>query len=169
MRIDVKSGRWGSAAKLAPHRLGTAPALGLAGNGGLFSVTQAVTYQEMNHATVLAAADNQGKTSAALRPRLEALEDRSAPATLQVTSALDDVTKVDTLRYAVAHAGNGDKIVLKADVLASGITLTQGELLLTQQDLTIDTKAGPAPVTISGDNLSRIFEVAPGPTSRSTT
>ena len=44
----------------------------------------------------------------------------------------------------------------------AGITLTQGELLLTQQNLTIDTKAGQPPVTISGGNLSRIFEVATG-------
>ena len=78
-----------------------------------------------------------------------------APATLQVTSGLDNLTTPGTLRYAVAHAVNGDKIVLKSDV-----TLTLGEVLLTQQNLTIDTKAGP--VTISGDNLSRIFEVTAG-------
>ncbi len=79
-----------------------------------------------------------------------------------MTSPLDSLTTPGTLRYAVAHAGNGDRIVLKADALAAGITLTQGELLLTQQNLTIDTKAGNDPVTISGDNLSRIFELATG-------
>src|SRR6516162_5858938 len=69
--------------------------------------------------------------------RLEALEDRSVPSTIPVTSSLDDVTQRGTLRYAVAHAGNGDTILLTGAVKTTGITLTQGELLLTQQDLTI--------------------------------
>src|SRR4051794_65642 len=100
----------------------------------------------------------------AFRPALEVLEDRRVPATLPVTSTLDDVTQRGTLRYAVAHAGDGDTILLTPAVARAGITLTQGELLLTQQNLTIASAAPPRPVTISGNHLSRIFEVAGGAT-----
>src|SRR5947209_5973222 len=96
------------------------------------------------------------------RPRLVLLEDRCVPSTLPVTSPLDDVTQRGTLRYAVAHAGNGDTILLTGAVAQAGITLNQGELLLTQQHLTIRSAAAPNPVTISGGNLSRVFEVASG-------
>ena len=81
--------------------------------------------------------------------------------TLPVTSSLDDVTQRGTLRYAVAHAGNGDTILLAPAIQGGGITLTQGELLLGQKGLTIKS-VGNAPRTISGGGISRIFEVAPG-------
>jgi predicted outer membrane repeat protein len=96
------------------------------------------------------------------RPRLEALEDRCVPSTLSVTSTLDDVTQKGTLRYAVANAGDGDTILLTEAVRDTGITLTQGELVLTQQDLTIRSASADHPVAISGNNLSRILEVAGG-------
>ena len=38
----------------------------------------------------------------------------------------------------------------------------RGELILTQQNLTIRTEAGQPPVTISGGGTSRVFEVATG-------
>jgi hypothetical protein len=95
------------------------------------------------------------------RPGLECLEGRWVPSTLPVTSALDDATQRGTLRYAVAHAQSGDTILLTPAIHGAGITLTQGELLLSQQGLTIKS-AGSAPVTISGGNLSRVFEVASG-------
>jgi hypothetical protein len=68
-----------------------------------------------------------------------------------------------TLREAVSLASvlSGSNTVTFADSLASGtVTLTAGELLLTH-DLSI---AGPAagPVTVSGNNASRVFEVAAG-------
>ena len=44
------------------------------------------------------------------RPRLEALENRCVPAVLFVTKTLDDISVPGTLRYAVAHANNGDTI-----------------------------------------------------------
>lgn len=81
--------------------------------------------------------------------------------TIPVTSALDDPTQRGTLRYAVAHAGNGDTILLTPAIHGAGITLTQGELLLGQQGLTIKS-VGNAPVTISGGGSSRVFEVAGG-------
>src|SRR4051794_6163413 len=67
------------------------------------------------------------------RLRLLALEDRCVPSTVQVTSPLDDGT-AGTLRYALATAHNGDKIVLAGAALG-GITLTHGELLLTAKAL----------------------------------
>jgi hypothetical protein len=67
-----------------------------------------------------------------------------------------------TLRHAVAHAVDGDTILLTGAVKTNGITLTQGELILTQQNLTIRSAARPNPVTISGGGNSRIFEVAGG-------
>jgi hypothetical protein len=102
------------------------------------------------------------------RPGLEHLEGRCVPSTLRVTHDLNvhaptDLTGLPgTLEWAVANAQNGDTILLTADVERTGITLTQGELILTQQNLTIETEAGKAPVTISGHGLSRVFELAPG-------
>jgi hypothetical protein len=90
------------------------------------------------------------RTKSAPRARLqvETFEDRWVPSTLAVTSPLDDVNIHGTLRYAVAHAGNGDTILLTPAVGAAGITLTQGELLLGQQGLTV-ASATSAP-TLSG-------------------
>ena len=90
------------------------------------------------------------------------------PSTLRVNHdfnihvAADQTTAHGTLPWAVANAHNGDTILLSGDALQNGITLTQGELILTQQNLTITTDAGQPAPTISGDNLSRVFEVAPG-------
>lgn len=108
----------------------------------------------------------KGGTRQAPRVRLalDALEDRCVPSTFAVTSTLDDagyLTEPGTLRYAVANAQNGDTIVIKGSAAASGITLTQGELVLTQQKLTIKTQ-GDSQATISGGGLSRVFEIAPG-------
>jgi hypothetical protein len=82
------------------------------------------------------------------------------PSTLPVTSTLDDVSKPGTLRYAVAHAGDGDTIRFSPALHGAPIVLTQGELLLTH-DVTIEPLKG-GPQTISGNNLSRVFELAPG-------
>ena len=94
------------------------------------------------------------------RPSLENLEDRWVPSTLMVTRSIDDVSQHGTLRWAVANAQDGDTILLTNVVKNTGITLTQGELVL-GQDVTIEAK-GKTPVTISGGDLSRIFKVAPG-------
>ncbi|HBI44527.1 MAG TPA: hypothetical protein DDY78_17000 [Planctomycetales bacterium] len=96
------------------------------------------------------------------RPRLEYLEDRCVPSTLHVARADDSLTEGGTLRWAVARAQSGDTIDFIGDAGRNGVTLTQGELILTQQNLTIEAATGQPPVTISGDNLSRIFEVAGG-------
>jgi hypothetical protein len=93
------------------------------------------------------------------RPQLSVLEDRSVPATLSVTSAADDGS-AGTLRSVVALAHDGDAIVLKQGAL-SGITLSQGELILKPQNLTIKTQ-GNVIATISGNQNSRIFEINDG-------
>ena len=108
-------------------------------------------------------------TRRTFRPALECLEDRWVPSTLLVTRNIDDVSKHGTLRWAVANAHNGDTILLTGGAYQNGIKLTQGELLLTQQGLTIEAEfghghgpAGQPPATISGGGISRIFEVATG-------
>lgn len=95
----------------------------------------------------------------AFRPRLLALEDRCVPSTLTVTSVADDVSQNHTLRYAVAHAQDGDTIQLTA-AIKGPIVLTQGELILSR-DVTIESVPSRTP-TISGGATSRIFEVAAG-------
>src|SRR5262249_3635493 len=75
------------------------------------------------------------------RPCLERLEGRCVPSTLRVNhdfnvhAAADLTAKHGTLAWAVANAQNGDTIFLTGDVEQTGITLTQGELILTQQNL----------------------------------
>jgi hypothetical protein len=65
-----------------------------------------------------------------------------------------------TLRWAAAHAQNGDIIQILPTDNGAGrhIVLTQGEVLL-NQEVTIEA-LGPA-ATIDGNNSSRIFEVGP--------
>jgi hypothetical protein len=94
-------------------------------------------------------------------PRLEALEDRCVPATLFVNSSADNVFQPGTLRYAVAHANNGDVIdILPLPTAPVGrhIVLLHGELYL-NHSVTIQA-VGPR-ATIDGDHFSRTFEVAP--------
>jgi len=87
------------------------------------------------------------------------LEDRLVPSTLTVTSSADDITQKHTLRYAVAHAQSGDTIQLTA-AIKSPIVLTHGELVL-NNSVTILSVPSRTP-TISGDGISRVFEIAPG-------
>src|SRR5437870_4436087 len=74
--------------------------------------------------------------------------------TLAVTSSADDVTQNHTLRYAVAHAQNGDTILLTA-AIKDPIVLTQGELIVSQ-NVTILSVPAQTP-TISGNGISRVF------------
>jgi hypothetical protein len=64
-----------------------------------------------------------------------------------------------SLRAAIAGANSGDTIVFARSVHA--ITLTSGELLI-PASLAIDGP-GADKLTISGNNLSRVFEIAAGP------
>jgi hypothetical protein len=100
----------------------------------------------------------------AIRPRLEGLEDRCVPTVWAVTNDSDNVNQVGSLRYDVAHAGNGDTIVIPA---GDYIYLTHGELVL-NHDVTIEAEmanGAPGTATIRGDNnvgiaQSRLFEIA---------
>ena len=96
-----------------------------------------------------------------VRLRLEAMEDRCVPALLIVNSPADNINQMGTLRWAVAHANNGDTIAITT---TQPIVLTQGELYLANS---VNIESGVfssfqvTQVTVSGDHLSRIFEVAP--------
>jgi predicted outer membrane repeat protein len=90
------------------------------------------------------------------RPRLEALEERYAPATLYVTSTADD-NSAGTLRAVIAAADGGDTINFGNQVQNQTITLTQGQIAFSKP-LTIDGTTQN--VTISGNNASRIFNIS---------
>jgi predicted outer membrane repeat protein len=94
---------------------------------------------------------------------VEALEDRSVPATIPVTSLLDDGT-AGTLRAAIAQANeNADSDLIDLGGLTGTITLTAGQLTVAH-DLTI---AGPGAgqLAVSGNHASRVFEIASGVTA----
>ena len=95
-------------------------------------------------------------------PNLELLGERIVPSTFHVTTLAD--AGAGSLRAAVAqanaHAG-ADKIVFD-DGLTGTIALTGGEL-----DVTDDLKVngpGADKLTVSGSNLSRVFQVEAGET-----
>ncbi len=93
---------------------------------------------------------------ASYRPNLETLEYRCVPSTLNVTSNADNGA-AGTLRWAVAQAKAGDTI----DIMTTKpIALTQGELYL-NRSVTIESPVGAA-ATISGNGISRVFELAAG-------
>jgi hypothetical protein len=99
------------------------------------------------------------KTPAArrtVRPTLEALEDRWVPSTLTVLNNLD--SGAGSLRAEIAAAHNSDTIVFASRLNGQTITLTSGEVLISH-NVTI---AGPGAgqLTVSGNNASRVFEVA---------
>ena len=99
------------------------------------------------------------KTPAArptFRPTLEALEDRWVPSTLTVLNNLD--SGAGSLRAEIAAAHNSDTIVFASRLNGQTITLTSGEVLISH-NVTI---AGPGAgqLTVSGNNASRVFEVA---------
>jgi predicted outer membrane repeat protein len=97
------------------------------------------------------------------RPSLECLEDRIVLTTWPVTKTIDDATVSGTLRYAVAHAMSGDTIQLVSNQLNGPINLSGKELLL-NKNLTISASDATLKATISGQQLSRVFEVASGVT-----
>jgi len=91
----------------------------------------------------------------------EHLEDRSLLAVLWVTTA--DDSGDGTLRWAIAQANSAsgaDTIQFASELADQTITLTQGELKITD-DLTI-TGLGADQLTISGNSSSRIFEISGG-------
>src|SRR5215469_9922960 len=96
------------------------------------------------------------------RLRLEALEDRTVPSTLTVTSAADDGS-AGTLRAAIAGSSSGDTVNFDPGLAGQTITLTGGELAITQS-LTI-VGLGADQLTVSGNDASRVFDVSGSGTS----
>jgi hypothetical protein len=92
---------------------------------------------------------------------LEQLEERDVPATFTVTNNLD--AGAGSLRQAILDANalpGADTITFDPGVFSTAqtITLTSGELLITDS-VTIDGP-GAGLLTISGNNASRVFDVA---------
>ena len=105
------------------------------------------------------------RPAARYRPQLEVLEDRVTPATLTVTTPLDAVDPNDglfSLREAINAASNGDQITFDQSLNGSTINLTQGKLLI-NKNLDI-LGPGANNLAVSGQNLSRVFEIAFGVT-----
>jgi hypothetical protein len=104
------------------------------------------------------------KAPARSRPRLylEALEDRLAPATFTVINLND--AGPGSLRQAVLDANStaGPELINFQSGLTGTITLTSGQLFVSQ-DLTIN---GPGAdlLTVSGNHASRVFELSAGGT-----
>jgi predicted outer membrane repeat protein len=150
----------------------TAPALGLrAGSNGAFILPQIALERRptMFFSSWLRSRKSsqgprrQGSSLAVAlrcRPRLEALEDRWLPSTLTVTSPLDDGSS-GTLRSTIAAAANGDTIVFDNSLYGQTVTLNGSELLINKA-LTIQG-LGADHLAISGNHLSRVFEVYGSP------
>ncbi len=97
------------------------------------------------------------RPAARCRPQLEALEARTVPSTLTVTSALDDGSS-GTLRSAITAAASGDTIRFSNQLHGHTITLTGGQLAITK-NLDIEGP-GANKVTVSGNNASRVFKIS---------
>jgi hypothetical protein len=94
--------------------------------------------------------------------RLEALEDRTVPSTLTVTSAADDGS-AGTLRAEIAAAVSGDTINFDPSLVGQTITLTSGELAITKS---LDIEGlGANQLAISGNGASRVFDISSGVTA----
>jgi hypothetical protein len=95
------------------------------------------------------------RSPARYRPRIEVLEGRCLPSTLTVTSSAD--SGPGSLRAEIAAASSGDTITFASSLFGQTITLTSGQLDITQS-LTIKGP-GTGKLAISGDGLSRVFEI----------
>jgi hypothetical protein len=109
-----------------------------------------------------------------LRPALLPLEERRLLATFPVTSAADSAPANDpamyTLRWATQQANeatNSSTIDIELGSAAATITLLKGPLTLSNDASAITIYDGPGegPVTISGNNASRVFQVDNGVTA----
>jgi hypothetical protein len=109
------------------------------------------------------------KAPACARLGLEALEERTVPSTFTVLNTLDDGS-VGSLRWAVAQANSNrgdDKIDFSPTVFNTRqtITLTGGQLELSDTTGVTSIVGSAAGVTISGGGQSRVLLVDPSATA----
>jgi hypothetical protein len=93
------------------------------------------------------------------------LEGRCVPSTLTVTTSADETNAKDgvlSLREAIGQAKSGDTIVFDPSLNGQTITLTGSELYI-PKSVTIQGN-GESLTTISGNDLSRVFDVKNGQT-----
>jgi hypothetical protein len=91
------------------------------------------------------------------RPALEGLEDRALPSTLTVLNLNDH--GAGSLREKLARAQDGDTIAFDEALSGGTITLTSGELRVSQS--VAIQGPGADLLSISGDHASRVFEILP--------
>ena len=105
----------------------------------------------------------EASRSRRLRPTAMALEDRTLLSTLMVDSTADDGS-AGTLRWAIgqANASNQADTIEFSSLFAAPhtITLTAGQLVLTDKATTAITGPGANLLTISGNHASRVFDVS---------
>jgi hypothetical protein len=103
-----------------------------------------------------AAVAQESRRPVLYRPRLEALEDRTLLSTLTVLNNLDSGT--GSLRDAIATASTNDTIAFDPSLNGQTITLTSGELAISQN---LDLEGpGASQLTISGNDASRVFDIS---------
>jgi hypothetical protein len=96
------------------------------------------------------------------RPRLEALEDRWAPAALwTVSDASASASDPQSLRFALGHAQQGDTIDFAPWVRSIGLCAG----LDVRTNVSIVNDQGSGPVSIDGGSAVRPFKVEPGVTA----
>src|SRR5262245_12819801 len=158
-------------AKQAPHRPGTAPALGLRAVGAAPIVEQTIPSKEIpmwlrsllrspKARSSVASVRRSPRRPAACRLGIETLEDRTVPSTFTVLNVADSGD--GSLRAAIqaAEANPGADVIQFASRVHGTITLTTGELDV-RSDLTIDGP-GADRLTVSGNDASRVFDVVGG-------
>src|SRR4051794_37031588 len=91
-----------------------------------------------------------------VRLAVEALEDRSVPSVVTVTSTSDNASDAGSLRYALANATLGETIDFAADVR----TINLSSSLTIGVNLVITNDQGVGPVTIDGGRQFTVFTVA---------
>jgi predicted outer membrane repeat protein len=94
-------------------------------------------------------------------PRLEAFEERTLLSTFAVVNLNDSGTGSLRAAVAAANAQAGADTIIVANGLHGTITLTSGELLITDS-VTING-SGANRLTISGNNAGSVFDISPGP------
>ena len=91
-------------------------------------------------------------------PRLEILEDRTVPSTLKVTNNLD--SGAGSLRDTIKTAKSSDTIVFAPSLNGQTITLTSGELAISNS---MDIEGpGSGLLAISGNDTYRVFDISQG-------